>query len=209
MLNHRELPAFSRNSHGGLASIQPWERQPTDTDKSFEAFEVYRRMGASRSLLKVSQQLVKSTTLLSRWSMRHGWVERCRAWDTHQSRYANELELHTTAEMRRRMVTQAIELQTRAMQRVLKMTDTEIAALTPYEVCLLMRTGSEMEHKAREIGEERNGSPSAPQFTIQIIRPGENMVGVQLPGVPPLYGYISKDKIEEFRRDHPDAVVIA
>jgi len=49
-----------------LDTRELWERQPGESSKAFEAFECYRGLGASRRLLKVSQQLVKSTTLLSR-----------------------------------------------------------------------------------------------------------------------------------------------
>ena len=65
---------------------------------------------------------------------------------------------------------------------------------------------------AREIPENDPDAPLAPvapQFTIQIIRPGAGMVGVQLEvnGVM-RYGYIPVYRIDEFRRDFPDATVI-
>lgn len=62
-----------------------WERLPSDTDKSYEAFCIYRDMGASRSLEKVSKKLDKSVTLLGRWSSDHNWVDRVSAYDTHRA----------------------------------------------------------------------------------------------------------------------------
>jgi hypothetical protein len=61
-----------------------WERQETDTDKSFEAFCVYRDMGSNRSLREVAQRLSKSATIINRWSSAHDWVNRVSAYDDDQ-----------------------------------------------------------------------------------------------------------------------------
>jgi hypothetical protein len=65
-----------------MNSISAWERLETDTDKSFEAFCIYRDMGASRSLSKVGQKLGKSGALIERWSTQHDWQNRVVAFDT-------------------------------------------------------------------------------------------------------------------------------
>lgn len=67
-----------------------WERLETDTDKSFEAFCVYRDMGAKRSLDKVGQKLGKSKALIERWSFTHDWQKRVIAYDTHQATLRKE-----------------------------------------------------------------------------------------------------------------------
>jgi hypothetical protein len=58
-----------------------WERQPEETAVAYEAFTVYRDLGASRSLSKASRQLSKSKPLLQRWSSTWSWVARVDAWD--------------------------------------------------------------------------------------------------------------------------------
>lgn len=58
-----------------------WKRLPSDTDKSFEAFALYRDMGASRSLKAVAEKLEKSETIIGRWSGQHNWVSRVAAYD--------------------------------------------------------------------------------------------------------------------------------
>jgi len=68
MFRHRKL-LTPPNGHGEPPPPQPWQRQPTESSKAFQAFELYRAMGQERSLLKVGQQLVNSTQLLSRWSL--------------------------------------------------------------------------------------------------------------------------------------------
>lgn len=70
-----------------------WELQETDTDKSFEAFAIYRDMGANRSLRKVAEKLGKSETIINRWSMNNDWVNRVAAFDKHQDSLRQERNL--------------------------------------------------------------------------------------------------------------------
>jgi hypothetical protein len=192
-----------------VAALPPWERQPTDTDRSFEAFEIYRLMGGSRSLTKTSEKLGKNTTTIEQWSRRHSWVTRCAAWDRHEARVTNERILLGTASMRERQTVLAMQLASRAQQRILRMTETEINTMRPSDIVALMRAAAEIERKAREIPEDELGSVSpdlAPSFVVQVIRPGRGMVAVQLDG---RYGYIPEDQVERFKRDHPSGVVIA
>lgn len=65
-----------------------WERQPTDTPKSYEAFCIYRDMGATRSLHKAALKYYgKSSVSLGqfeKWSVDMNWQERVQAWDAYQ-----------------------------------------------------------------------------------------------------------------------------
>ena len=67
-----------------MSETPSWERQPHDTDKSFEAFGIYRDMGNVRSLRSVVQKLSKSLTLIARWSGAHNWLARVRDYDDYQ-----------------------------------------------------------------------------------------------------------------------------
>jgi hypothetical protein len=185
-----------------------WERNATDTDKSFVAFEMYLALGTVRSLLKVAEKLDKSHTLINRWSAAHNWVPRALAFDRHNSRLINERVVLGTAEMRQRMVTQALAMQARAQTRILKMTDAEVNALKPSEIVALMRASADMERRARDVDDDEMGfaAESLPNFEIQVISPGEGMVGVQLPDGR--CGYIPKEQVERFRSENPSAVVI-
>ena len=60
---------------------QRWERRKKETQKAWEAFIIYRDSGLKRSHVKVGQELGKSLALMSRWSKRHQWVARCKAYD--------------------------------------------------------------------------------------------------------------------------------
>jgi hypothetical protein len=68
-----------------------WDQQPRETEPSYRAFLVYRDLGADRSFeaarvlyLPSAGGRLRSKRLLARWSTRHEWVERCRAWDNHR-----------------------------------------------------------------------------------------------------------------------------
>lgn len=70
-------------------NTQPiWERQESDTLKSWEAFVIYRDMGASRSLQKAADEYYGGTGVkrghFEGWSVKHNWVARCEAYDAYQ-----------------------------------------------------------------------------------------------------------------------------
>ncbi len=91
---------------------EPWDRQPGEGDEAWEAFVLYRDMGARRSQESVGGKLGKSRQLMSRWSAEHGWVARAGAWDREQDRVRREAHLEEIAEMSRRHATEARALQT-------------------------------------------------------------------------------------------------
>ena len=65
-----------------------WERVEGETQKSFEAFCIYRDLGASRSLQKVADKLGKSSRLIKKWSTENAWVKRTTAYDDYMDRKA-------------------------------------------------------------------------------------------------------------------------
>jgi hypothetical protein len=74
-----------------------WERLESDTDKSFEAFRIYRDMGAQRSLDAAWKKYQDRTETVSgyfrQWSADHNWQERVTAWDTYQDTLRQERNL--------------------------------------------------------------------------------------------------------------------
>ncbi len=65
---------------------EPWERRQDESDKAFQAFQVYRDLGPKRSYRSVAQRLGKAGSLVSRWSSRHQWVSRSAAFDAEADR---------------------------------------------------------------------------------------------------------------------------
>jgi len=64
---------------------QPWDKQHAETDKAFEAFRLYRDMGADRSQAKVAEEMDhNSPRHVERWASKHDWTDRIDAWTRHQ-----------------------------------------------------------------------------------------------------------------------------
>lgn len=65
-----------------MAELDPWDRQDGETSKAYEAFCVYRDLGASRSVQATANELGKSKTVMDRWCSQWSWVKRAQAWDS-------------------------------------------------------------------------------------------------------------------------------
>jgi hypothetical protein len=66
--------------------IQPWDRQPDESSRAYQAFLTYRDMGPGRSVRAVARELGKSGTLIGKWSSDHDWVSRISSWESMPSR---------------------------------------------------------------------------------------------------------------------------
>jgi IS30 family transposase len=99
-------------------STKPWERQRGESQKSYEAFSIYRDMGATRSIQKVAQKLTKSDALLRRWSSKWNWVERAKEYDAEIDRqYLLEQE-EERKKMSERHAKQAMMFQNKILERL-------------------------------------------------------------------------------------------
>jgi hypothetical protein len=64
--------------------LRLYDRETDESAKAFEAWTVYRDLGAERSLQKASEMYYghgANVGQFERWSRRYGWVERARAFD--------------------------------------------------------------------------------------------------------------------------------
>lgn len=89
----------------------PWERQKRETGPAWEAFTVYRTMGATRTLIAVSRELGKHETLIQRWGKVWRWNERVDLWDREQMARLEDDAADSLAEMKARHREQAKALQ--------------------------------------------------------------------------------------------------
>lgn len=71
-----------------VSTLQPWDIQPGESAKAYEAFAVYKAMGKDRSLEKVSRTVPRRLPTVKDWSARFNWVERARAFDVDAARLA-------------------------------------------------------------------------------------------------------------------------
>ncbi|NPV50603.1 MAG: hypothetical protein HPY60_05335 [Candidatus Methanofastidiosum sp.] len=64
-----------------------------ETPKAYDAFLSYCELGPNRSLSKLSKNLKKSKSLLSRWSARYDWFYRASTYD----KYLHEMVMREVA----------------------------------------------------------------------------------------------------------------
>lgn len=79
----------------------PWEKQPYETMKGFQAFVVYRDLLWDRSLEKVAEALGKGDGQIGTWSSKNLWVERSDAYleeldRRYRERRESEVEMDAT-----------------------------------------------------------------------------------------------------------------
>lgn len=147
----------------------PWERQKGESQKAYEAFVVYRDLGAERSVTKVAQQLNKSRTLIGRWSSDWNWVERCRAYDNSLDEAARRKALKKYQDMTARHIRIALQMQEKALA---DMSDLPDGALSPKDILQFLDKALAIEKAARmedagitggkkpDSGQQDGGAPS-------------------------------------------------
>ena len=93
------------------AEIPPWERQPEETEKSFEYFCLYRDMGQTRSLQKVADAAGKAFITIAKVSEKWKWKERTKAWSDYRDRERRDAEIQEVRAMAKRHVQESMMLQ--------------------------------------------------------------------------------------------------
>jgi len=94
--------------------VNPWDRQPGESGKAFEAFAIYRDLGPSRTILEVARRLSKSRQLLTRWAKKHRWHERAAAYDL----YLDSIVQKAEEERKRRLADQRAKIAEAALSLV-------------------------------------------------------------------------------------------
>ena len=142
--------------------IAPWEQQPGESAKAFEAFAIYRDMSAERSVRKVTQRLNKSLTLIGKWSSRYNWPERARAYDRDLDRQAHAQAVRDVRSMTNRHIRIAMQLQAKALEALEQL---NVATLSPKMQLAFLAKATEIERMNRlsaagmdDSGQQRDGA---------------------------------------------------
>ena len=145
-----------------MAEPKPWERQPNETVKAFEAFCTYRDLGKTRSQEKAAQELSKSRQLISKWSSANDWVNRINAWEEEQDRLIRIELMKDIGAMRKKHADLANAILIKAAQALHKMPIDEIKAS---DISRMVETATKLERISRgdvgDVIEEREGGPVA------------------------------------------------
>lgn len=150
---------------------KPWERQPEETTKAFEAFCTYRDMGRERSLSKVAEKQQKSGSLIGRWSRENDWVNRAAKWDDEQERIERETAQKEQAkaikDMRKRHADLGQAMLIKAARALARIPDDEVK---PGDISRMVDVASKLERISRgdvgEVVEERDGGHATPAVTF-------------------------------------------
>lgn len=155
----------------------PWEQQPGESAKAFEAFAAYRDMGAERSLRKLTQQLHKNLTTIRDWSVKWNWQERVRAYDRELDRQAREQAVRSVRQMTDRHIRIAMQLQAKAVRALENLDE---AQLTPKMMLAFLTKATELERMNRlsNAGLDENGQKEAAS-EVEIIIEGDDDVDDQ------------------------------
>lgn len=124
---------------------QPWERLTGESAKAFQAFVIYRDLGAERSLAKVATQLGKSTTLIERWSARDAWVTRVEAWDVEQDRLWRVQQLASRREVGKRHLRIANAMQGRLVDALARL---DVSTMSPRDIAYWLEVSSKVQRQA-------------------------------------------------------------
>ena len=162
---------------GNTNTPKPWERQPDETQKQYEAFCVYRDMGTNRTLEKVGQHLGKSTALMERWSSKNQWVNRVTAWDDERERIEREAaqkqQLEDIKKMRKRHAAIATQMLIKASTALQQLPPDEVKAA---DISRMVDVASKLERISRgdvgDVVEERDGGKA--MDPVQIYLPDNN-----------------------------------
>ena len=136
-------------------SRQPWERQYGESRQAFAAFVTYRDQGASRSQVRVAQEVGKNPGLMARWSSHWRWVSRVESWDREQDRLWREEQ----QQARRDAGRVQLRLANLALSKVVdRLSTIRPEDLTPGELMRWMTAATEIQRKAAGIEDEREQS---------------------------------------------------
>ena len=126
----------------------PWEKQPRESDPAFQAFAVYRDMGAERSLRKVAKALGKNARLIDGWSAKNSWRVRVNAWDAEEDRLDRVDVRRKRQEMRDRHVALASKFQEKIDGWVESLSEEKLEAIDPSVVIRWLEVSAKVERAA-------------------------------------------------------------
>ena len=67
-------------------TLDPWERQPKESDRKYGQFVTYRDLGRARTLTKAAERLTLAHGHVRNVAAEFRWRDRCEAWDRHLDR---------------------------------------------------------------------------------------------------------------------------
>ena len=127
--------------------IAPWERQPGETEKAYEAFLIYKNLGPGRTFKSVADKLQKSYTLIRRWKEQGEWESRAADYDRENERK----EQIATQQARKKMIERHIKIGTSLQGKALQALETIAPEeMKPQDIERFLQFGTKLESENRE-----------------------------------------------------------
>lgn len=127
-------------------STAPWERQKGESEKAYEAFSLYLKLGAERTISAVVKELKKSRSLIDRWKDRWDWEERVREYDNDTERKAKKEAEKGLREMYTRQVKVAMTMQAKALKALDAL---DVEAMSPKDIKEYIKIATDLERLNR------------------------------------------------------------
>lgn len=157
------------------AVIQPWERQPNETSRAYEAFRIYRELGPGRTFAEVTRQMhgvreepegkkkrgrprTKSHSLVARWAQQFEWRRRSTLWDQEIDRVRLEQGREEIRKMTERHIALAGMMQGKAAKRLRELSDDELAKMNLDQVMKFIMNGTTLERLSRDLPTHRSAT---------------------------------------------------
>lgn len=141
---------------------EPGGRAKGESSKAFEAFRIFRDLGATRRLSDVAAQTGKSEALYARWSARWDWRRRAAEWDELQDATARRAVLQEIEQMHKRHAQMAVSVLNKVAARLMGrdhegnvVPTLDPSKLTARDVGNLLEIGVKLERLARGEAESR------------------------------------------------------
>ena len=128
-----------------------WDRQPGESQKAWQTFELYRTLGVNRSMRRVAEVVHKSLHTIAAWACAHNWVDRTREWELYENKRAQREEQEAVKEMRRIHAEAGATLLKRGFGRLAVINPKMIS---PRTLLRFVELGAKLEARARGPAEE-------------------------------------------------------
>ena len=136
-----------RNMPKNSGTEKPWERQPKESLKAYEAFKKYLDLGDERSIRRVAEELHKSYPLIGRWSRTWNWVNRSREYDNELRRQDLKAKKKEILKMQERQLGIAMLLQKKGTEALSKINLDEMYAK---DIAKFIIEGAKLERELRK-----------------------------------------------------------
>jgi hypothetical protein len=181
----------------------PWTKQPWESWPAFNAFALYRDMGHTRTLRKVAEHLVETSTKtrnpisvesqLGGWSAKHRWQERVDAYVLH----ADQELVDARLEMQTRVIREDVDVAAKLLRHAdssLDALETSGMPLGPNEIPRYVEAASRIRRLAA--GLSTDNVRGQLQITMQDLGRVVNAIVVGACE----HGFVPEDRQEEFVR---------